>query len=82
MDAGQRETCEAVGLFTENIFIFNFHQPHPERGQDKVNLYAKLLLNMGLFYFEFSDVLKEGDGSRVLRCYRYTGKLIPGSRPI
>ena len=34
-----------------------------------------MLLNyiiiIGLFYLEFCDAIKEGDGERVLRCWRY-----------
>ena len=38
---------------------------------DQVNTYAKNLLSLGLFYMEFVDSIKEGDGSRVLRCWKY-----------
>ena len=56
---------------TDNIFMCSFNQLCTEKSVDKVNLYAKHLLSLGLFYLEFSDAIKEGDGSRVLRCYRY-----------
>ena len=72
------EKEERVKLFhslmldiTENVFMYNFKQPGTAETPHKVNLYAKLLLNWGLFYLEFSDAIKKGDGSRVLRCYRY-----------
>ena len=29
------------------------------------------LLRLGLFYQEFSDAIREGDGKRVLRCWKY-----------
>lgn len=38
---------------------------------DMVHLYAKHILTFGSFYLEFRDAIKEGDGTRVLRCYRY-----------
>ncbi len=33
--------------------------------------YGKKFLGLGCFYLEFSDALKEGDGKRILRCWRY-----------
>lgn len=33
--------------------------------------YGKRLLSTGSFYLEFSDAIKEGDGERVLRCWKY-----------
>lgn len=38
---------------------------------DKVQCYATELLSYGLLYTEFSDAIREGDGLRVLRCWRY-----------
>ena len=39
--------------------------------KDSVYSYATQLLTLGCFYLEFRDAIKEGDGLRVLRCYRY-----------
>lgn len=33
--------------------------------------YSKQLLGLGCFYLEFCDAIREGDGERVLRCWRY-----------
>ena len=38
---------------------------------DKKLEYSKLVISLGLLYFEFCDAIKEGDGIRVLRCWRY-----------
>ena len=38
---------------------------------DKVLIYSKLLMSVGMVYLEYSDAIKEGDGLRVLRCWRY-----------
>lgn len=38
---------------------------------DKVVDYSKHLLSIGSFYIEFQDAIREGDGDRVLRCWRY-----------
>ena len=33
--------------------------------------YAKEVLSLGLMYMEFQDAIREGDGQRVLRCWKY-----------
>ena len=38
---------------------------------DGVCAYAVELLRLGCFYFEFADAIREGDGGRVLRCWKY-----------
>ena len=38
---------------------------------DHIQEYAKELLTLGLFYFELQDGIWEGNGLRVLRCWKY-----------
>ncbi len=38
---------------------------------DKVLQYSQLLLSNGILYLEFCDGIREGDGTRVFRCWRY-----------
>ena len=38
---------------------------------DHVIEYAKETLSLGLLLLEFKDAIREGDGSRVLRCWKY-----------
>lgn len=38
---------------------------------DKIQEYSKQLLSLGCFYLEYSDAIQEGDGTQVLRCWRY-----------
>lgn len=38
---------------------------------DGVNIYASEVLSLGLFYMEYKDAIHEGDGMRVLRCWKY-----------
>jgi len=47
---------------------------------DGVYSYATNLLTLGCFYMEFRDAIKEGDGLRVLRCYRYMLPMFYSSR--
>ena len=38
---------------------------------DHVQEYGKQLLSLGCFYLEYSDGICEGNGGRVLRCWKY-----------
>ena len=38
---------------------------------DTVQEYARDTLSLGLLYMEFADTIREGDGSCILRCWRY-----------
>ena len=38
---------------------------------DTVLEYARDILSLGLLYMEFMDAIRVGDGSRILRCWRY-----------
>lgn len=58
----------------DSFFTLNFYESIEidlTESTDMVHLYAKNLLSLGLFYWEYGDSIKEGDGSRVRRCCRY-----------
>ena len=56
----------------DKFMSINYNAPNaPSASSDKVYLYSSQLLTLGSIYLEFRDAIKEGDGSRVLRCYRY-----------
>ena len=38
---------------------------------DDVHNYSINLLSVGCFLLEYKDAIKEGDGNRILRCWRY-----------
>ena len=39
--------------------------------EDKVMCYAVQILLQGLLHLEFRDAIKEGDGHRIIHCWRY-----------
>ena len=49
---------------------FSYHSDRSP-SDDSIQEYAIQLLSLGCFYKEFSDAIKEGDGNRILRCWRY-----------
>ena len=38
---------------------------------DKKLEYSRFVISVGLLYLEFCDAIREGDGMRVIRCWRY-----------
>ena len=51
-------------------FKFNIPETTPAES-DNVYEYSLQLLQLGCFYFKFADAIREGDGGRVLRCWKY-----------
>lgn len=42
-----------------------------DKETDKILTYAREVLSLGLLYMEYCDAIREGDGLRILRCWRY-----------
>ncbi len=42
-----------------------------KEGEDGVHDYGCDILNLGLFYMEFVHAIHDGDGNRIIRCWRY-----------
>ena len=59
----------------DSFINLNFNNIQHEQTTDKVLLYAKQLLNLGCFYLELSDAIREGDGDCVLCCWRYASNV-------
>ena len=49
----------------------NKEQGRDRDDDDQVRAYANKLLILGLFLIEFSDAIREGDGERIIRCWKY-----------
>ena len=41
------------------------------KSDDKVQEYAKEVMILGMFYLNYKDAIKEGDGGRVLTLWKY-----------
>ena len=52
-------------------FINLSFNERPSFSGDNVHNYSTHLLSIGCLYFEMRDAIKEGDGERVLQCWRY-----------
>ena len=74
MTADERKEC--LKQLCERVFDrfvdFSYNSPVTVVSEgDRVFQYSVQLLRLGLFYQEFSDAIREGDGNRVLRCWKY-----------
>ena len=57
-----------LGTVESNFSFSTKKYPHINGG---VENYACDVLSLGLFYMEYRDAIREGDGIRVLRCWKY-----------
>lgn len=69
----RREAIERISLKIVDEFVdFTFHKKKSTASKHNLVIsYATELLSLGLFFQEYSDSVREGDGIRVLRCWRY-----------
>lgn len=61
-------------------FSYNRSDDDIQQSSDQVREYAIQLLSLGCFYLEMSDAIREGDGKRILRCWRYLLPIFWNSR--
>ena len=65
-----------ITKFSENIAfeyvdLSAFNADRKVDHQDHVHEYAKEIMSLGLFYMEYQDAIREGDGDRVFNCWKY-----------
>ena len=57
---------------TTTVACLNYTEEQArESNTDNVRAYACNILSSGLLYMEFVDAIREGDGSRLIRCWKY-----------
>ena len=80
-DAEDDGNCDAEGDGDRDGSKSDTPESNSESDEDPdmVHVYGKNLLSIGLFYLEYSDAIREGDGIRVLRCWRYLLPMLIGS---
>ena len=67
----QRLLDSLVDQLLKTFFAGELHNPSAvdNNSDDKVLLYSKYLLTFGIFYLEYCEAVREGDGLRVLQCW-------------
>lgn len=46
-------------------------KPPPVKCDDRINIYATEVLTLGMLWHNFHDAIKEGDGNRLIRCWKF-----------
>ena len=67
VDNRKKLLSEICGKLMEKYLRFSFNEIYVP-SEDKKLEYAIQIISLGCFY---SDAIREGDGIRVLRCWRY-----------
>ena len=67
----RKALLDRVSKHIVDEFVSCYYLRKCKATSDKVFLYNMHLLSIGLFYVEYCDAIKEGDGNRVLRCWKY-----------
>ena len=71
-DDERREILHSVASVINSFVDLSIFCKQKEcQDEDTVHAYACEVLSLGLLYAEFQDAIREGDGLRVLRCWRY-----------
>ena len=61
----------ATSSIVEQFVDISYPTPTTEKDGDHVRAYAKEVLSLGLLLMEFIDAVREGDGARIVRCWKY-----------
>ena len=64
-------TSRIVDRFVDLSTTFAKSRPHTEQIRDGVHAYSCKTLSLGLLFLEFKDGIREGDGERVMRVWKY-----------
>lgn len=70
----RRDTLYRVSHMIVSTYVdieATFSSASVSKEDDKLLEYSRLVLSIGLLYMEFCDGIKEGDGTRILRCWRF-----------
>ena len=68
----RREALQTIALkvIEKHVNLHLVEQPRTAT-TDGVLEYAREVLTLSLMYAEFSDAIREGDGDRILRCWKF-----------
>ena len=62
---------QIIDRYLDVAYNSSLREKQPYSESDKVLGYVQQLLSLGSMYLEFADAVKEGDGKRIIRCWRY-----------
>ena len=72
MESKEERQSVIESISSEIVDSFNFQfKASSQVAEDGIQIYGKQLLGIGMLYWEYTDAIKEGDGDRLLRCWKY-----------
>ena len=60
-----------ISRIVSKFVNFSYHPLQIDYSGSAEKEFTQELLSIGLFYLEYLDSIREGDGDRVLRCWKY-----------
>ena len=74
--------CAVIAEMLDEYLCLEWPEEASMHGQaiDHKFEYTREVITLGLLYFEFSNSIREGDGNRILRCWRYFLLLFKAAR--
>lgn len=72
-DAETRDVVSLAKSIVDSCVNLTVLSPNyvPNVSTDRVSMYAQEVLTLGLLWHNFHDSIKEGDGDRTLRCWKF-----------
>jgi len=70
-DAERKAILDSISKTIVKKFVDFSFNGNQDSTDDEVHNYTCRLLSIGCFYLSYKDAIKEGDGKRVLDCWRY-----------
>ena len=70
-DERQVELDLVLSTIIKKFIDVSFNSTARPINNDRISLYAEQVLSIGSLHAEFTDAIREGDGTRVIRCWRY-----------
>jgi L1 cell adhesion molecule like protein len=73
----QAEMSEKYDVFLKEVrkvvckYTHGFEMGKSHQENDHILAYGKEVLSLGLLYMEYNDAIREGDGIRIFRCWRF-----------
>ena len=64
------DKCTLINTAFSNLTTVSFEEDEDEENEDGVYNYARVLCHFGALIMEFRDAWGEGDGGRVVRCWK------------
>ena len=77
----RKDILKKVSMSIVDKYVsFQFNPSNISSACKSAGSYFKIVLSLGMFYMEFVDSIKEGDGARVHRCWKYLLPIFKSSK--